>query len=667
MIDQNGFDRDFYLARYPDIARAGVDPYQHFIQYGWKEGRNPNLGFDTGFYLRNNQDVARAGMNPLEHYMKYGWKEGRDPSAAFDTSDYLNVNADVAKAGMNPLQHYLQYGAAEKRPLGASYYQELTEGFDRAYYLKANPDVAKAGIDPYLHYVQFGYAEGRKPDAFFDQAFYLARNPDVARAGINALEHFLTYGWKEGRDPSASFSVAKYRAAAGTDPAVNPLLSFLTMDNWAPWLANEARTKTGVLNATGTTIDPVLVGSAGFVVEGNVVHVTAPGSYLDGRDVTNVGGYNLGRSTADITFSGTGSLPNLIQFGSGNDAIVGNFTLKDLVFTNVYAGPGKLNVDATFTGGSLVLNGGAAGSQVRALGSSYMYFVGTNADDTVTMGSGESSVTGGGGTNVLDGGDGNDTVYWNSQVRADLLVGKAIWLGQGTAFNDTLIGIENIRGSTYQDVLLGDNGKNRIDAVGPAGDLLAGRGGDDVLTGSIGADTLIGGLGVDQLTGGAGNDLLIDRQTGTGDNTPYQLLYGQEGDDRLVFLLGDSPAPNKLTQLQGDAGADIYTIDPAGGNWGLAYIFFSRADGDKLDLSALRTLSGDAVTFSYLSSAVLASAGGATTIGLNAFKDVNGGTLGGTITIFIGDSQNQLQASDVLSSGVPDWHTLVPSEFLPLI
>jgi glycosyltransferase involved in cell wall biosynthesis len=33
------FDADFYLAQYPDVAAAGINPYEHFINYGRKEGR----------------------------------------------------------------------------------------------------------------------------------------------------------------------------------------------------------------------------------------------------------------------------------------------------------------------------------------------------------------------------------------------------------------------------------------------------------------------------------------------------------------------------------------------------------------------------------------------------------------------------------------------------
>ena len=36
------FDASWYLAAYPDIAAAGVDPLKHFINHGLEEGRDPN-------------------------------------------------------------------------------------------------------------------------------------------------------------------------------------------------------------------------------------------------------------------------------------------------------------------------------------------------------------------------------------------------------------------------------------------------------------------------------------------------------------------------------------------------------------------------------------------------------------------------------------------------
>jgi hypothetical protein len=114
-IAANGFDYDYYLAHNPDVAAAGVDAFQHFEMYGWREGRNPNALFDTTGYLTAYADVKAAGINPLDHYDQSGWKEGRDPSTAFDTTDYLAQYTDVAAAHVNPLAHFLQSGEQEGR------------------------------------------------------------------------------------------------------------------------------------------------------------------------------------------------------------------------------------------------------------------------------------------------------------------------------------------------------------------------------------------------------------------------------------------------------------------------------------------------------------------------------------------------------------------------
>jgi hypothetical protein len=73
--------------------------------------------FDAEWYLSVNDDVAKAGMDPAEHYVRYGAGEGRDPSPQFSTTSYLAINDDVAEAGMNPLVHYLLYGKDEGRAL----------------------------------------------------------------------------------------------------------------------------------------------------------------------------------------------------------------------------------------------------------------------------------------------------------------------------------------------------------------------------------------------------------------------------------------------------------------------------------------------------------------------------------------------------------------------
>ena len=75
IIDTGLFDGEFYLASNPDIAAAGVDPFDHFFRYGFQEGRCPNPYFEPSWYLDTNTDAINAQIQPLLHYVLVGEKE----------------------------------------------------------------------------------------------------------------------------------------------------------------------------------------------------------------------------------------------------------------------------------------------------------------------------------------------------------------------------------------------------------------------------------------------------------------------------------------------------------------------------------------------------------------------------------------------------------------
>ncbi|ADL52137.1 N-acetylmuramoyl-L-alanine amidase [Clostridium cellulovorans] len=80
------FSRTWYLAQYPDVLKSGLDPYQHYLSYGKKEGRQPlppkPKDFTDAGYLICNTDVVDAinrgeYVSGLDHYYEFGWREGR--------------------------------------------------------------------------------------------------------------------------------------------------------------------------------------------------------------------------------------------------------------------------------------------------------------------------------------------------------------------------------------------------------------------------------------------------------------------------------------------------------------------------------------------------------------------------------------------------------------
>ena len=192
---------------------------------------NAETMFDAAYYLAHNPDVAASGVDPYQHYIMFGWHEGRNPSAAFDTNDYLAANPDVKAAGVDPLIHYVLFGRAEGRAAFAVPNVPPDPLVDAAYVYAERPDVARAGVDAATWFDTSGWKEGANPNAEFDTNYYLTQNPDVRAAGINPLQHFEQSGWHEGRDPSLLFSDAKYLAAnpdvaaAGIDPLQHYLWS----------------------------------------------------------------------------------------------------------------------------------------------------------------------------------------------------------------------------------------------------------------------------------------------------------------------------------------------------------------------------------------------------------------------------------------------------------
>jgi Ca2+-binding RTX toxin-like protein len=130
---------------------------------------------------------------------------------------------------------------------------------------------------------------------------------------------------------------------------------------------------------------------------------------------------------------------------------------------------------------------------------------GGNGDDYINGGSGNDLMIGGNGADQFNGGTGVDTVSYDDStegVIVSLVSGEGFG---GTAEDDTLANVENVTGSWYADMLVGDNGNNVLAGLG-GNDTLKGGGGSDTLYGDSGNDTLKGGGGADTLNGGSGVD-----------------------------------------------------------------------------------------------------------------------------------------------------------------
>lgn len=77
LLTSEYFDVDWYLRTYPDVADSKMNPAEHYLLFGAKEGRLPSPIFDGNWYLQQYSDVAEANINPLLHFIKHGQQEGR--------------------------------------------------------------------------------------------------------------------------------------------------------------------------------------------------------------------------------------------------------------------------------------------------------------------------------------------------------------------------------------------------------------------------------------------------------------------------------------------------------------------------------------------------------------------------------------------------------------
>jgi Ca2+-binding RTX toxin-like protein len=258
----------------------------------------------------------------------------------------------------------------------------------------------------------------------------------------------------------------------------------------------------------------------------------------------------------------------------GNDRLDGGEGFDYAVYTRSDSG---VSVDLS---SGIALDGAGGNDSLTGIEG----VVGSAFNDTMIGDAGDNVFESGGGVDSIDGGDGIDVVTFRN-AKAGVVANMATLGGSTLVGGSTIVNVEGVEGSAFNDRLTGDAGPNR----------LLGGAGLDSLTGGDGDDTLDGGAGVDVLTGGAGNDLyVIDTASdgvieaiGGGDDTvnasvSYTLgtnvenivligaaninATGNAVANRLFGNSGDNVLDGKAgaDTMQGGAGNDTYVVDDVG-------------------------------------------------------------------------------------------------------
>lgn len=258
--------------------------------------------------------------------------------------------------------------------------------------------------------------------------------------------------------------------------------------------------------------------------------------------------------------------------GEGGDDFIRGGDDGDLV----YAGGGDDRVEGGGSADSLF--GGFGRDDLRG-GDGNDQLFGQEGDDKLHGGAGADSLDGGTGSDEIDYLESDSGVYVNLETRTAL---------GGHAEGDTFTNVENITGSNFSDVLIGDEQDNSINGEagddiiygGDGNDDLFGAGGEDKLYGEAGDDMFDGFEGAELMDGGTGNDtvnyvhpygtegVVADLSKGVGVNgyaegDIYVDIENLIGSRQSDILIGDSGA-NRLTGLEGndllDGGAGDDTL-----------------------------------------------------------------------------------------------------------
>lgn len=89
------FDTAFYRRQ---SGPTRLDPIRHYLRAGAAAGLDPSPAFSTLMYLARYPDVGRAGINPLLHYRQDGRPEGRIAAPSASDPDQWVALAGVRAA-----------------------------------------------------------------------------------------------------------------------------------------------------------------------------------------------------------------------------------------------------------------------------------------------------------------------------------------------------------------------------------------------------------------------------------------------------------------------------------------------------------------------------------------------------------------------------------------
>ena len=279
-------------------------------------------------------------------------------------------------------------------------------------------------------------------------------------------------------------------------------------------------------------------------LDGNDTYIHNQGDGVDtidelggaGSDTLNLTGVALTSTNFAITKTGADGYTASITFGGVVDKI-----LITRQFDWLPNGVEKITFSDGVILNSTNLIAGSATNDTLTGNDNNNFLFGFAGNDSISGGLGNDMLNGGAGADKLDGGTGTDTAsYMDSTAAVTVNLGVTTAQTGGYAAGDTLISIENIIGSAYNDILTGSAVAN-------------------IMTGGAGADKMDGVAGVDTVSyadsNAAVNVNLAVTTAQTGGYAQGDTLFNIENIIGSAYddALAGSSVANKI---DGGAGAD---------------------------------------------------------------------------------------------------------------
>lgn len=479
---------------------------------------------------------------------------------------------------------------------------------------------------------------------------------------MNAMGGIDTLNYKNataGVTINLATTIAQNTGGAGTDTISG--FENVTGSNFNDVLTGDGNANTMEGGAGNDTIngasgtDTLTYASATAGVTVNLATTTAQNTGGAGTDtISNF--ENLTGSGFNDTLTGTSS-SNVIEGGAGNDTMNGGSGTDTLTYASAAAG---ISVSLAVT---TAQNTGGAGTDTV---SNFEYLTGSAFNDILIGNSGSNTINGGYGDDLIEGGAGDDALHGGSggidtasyaSATAGVTVNLASTVGQNTggAGTDTLSFFENLKGSAFNDTLVGDGNSNVIEG-GVGNDILSGQGGIDTVTyagATSGVTANLSTVGA-QNTGGAGTDTLsgFENLTGSGFNDTLtgdsnaNNVNGGAGNDAINggggndFLYGGAGQDT----MTGSTGRDVFIFENASAFSNVDTITdFNAGAGDKIDLHDLIDVAFDPVQHAITQFVDIRNSGGNSIVAID--RDGAGTTYGFVDVVTLTGLTNQDEAT----------------------